>query len=108
MPEPDARDDLPEGGPGLQASAGLDRTAITASAFALLCLTPTDWVRSTFQAHAFGPIQFTVILAIVAVIFGFVAILRSTETHDMLARRLGAAAVAIGLVRILIFPMLGL
>ncbi len=104
----DDAESLPEGGPGLHATGKPDPTGVVAIVAAVLSLVPTAWVRSAFQAHAFGPIEFAVILAIVAVLFGFVAIMRSGETKDRTAKLLGIAAVAIGLVRILLYPILGL
>lgn len=101
-----ARDDVTTAGPGLHGS-GWDPAASFAIGFAVAGLTPTQWFLVSLGEDAFGPIPFPVILAIVGVFAALVTLLRFTERAHTPSRNTAVAALALGLVRILVFPMLG-
>ena len=104
---PDTTDEItPETGPGLEATGTWDRLAFVAAGFALLGLLPKSFFKSAFTAHALGPLAFSAILAIVGVLFGFLVLFRYGELQHRPSRDLAIAAIAIGLARLLIAPML--
>lgn len=95
------------GGPGLQKTGKADPTLVVSLLFAVLSLAPTSWYGAAVGAEAFGPIVFPAILAIVAVMFGFIAFFRGLELADRVRKGLGLAAAFVGLFRLLVYPMLG-
>lgn len=95
-------------GPGLQRKyKRVDPVSTTSIVFAVLGLIPSDWI-GIGGVHAFGPIAFTAIFAIVGVLFGFLAVFRHGELKDLIALRVGIAGAALGVVRLFIYPFFGL
>lgn len=96
----------PEGGPGL-AGSGWDPAALIGAGLAALGLIPIEWFDASLGVHAFGPLQFPAILAITAVLSGFLAVLRWPERGHRPSRDLGILAVAVALARVLLYPLVG-
>lgn len=94
-------------GPGLEARTNrLDPVSTVAIVFAVPGLMPTGWIRlGGFEG--FGPIPFPVLLSIVGMLFGLLALIRHGELQNVLALRIGIAAVALGFVRIFLYPIIG-
>lgn len=91
-------------GPGVRPSTGIDPTLVTAWLFALLGYTPYTWWERILGFGFFGPIQVPAILAMVGVLFGFIAVLRALDLRDSRLRLLGGTATALGLVRLFLLP----
>ncbi len=85
----------------------MDPVSTTAIVFALLGMIPSQWI-GIGGVHAFGPIAFTAIFAIVGVLFGLLSIIRHGELQKRIALQLGIAAVALGALRLFIYPLAGL
>lgn len=95
-------------GPGLaRASKSLDAVSTTSIIFAVIGLIPSKWI-GIGGFHAFGPLAFTAIFAIVGVLFGLLAIIRHGELQNKRAFQIGIAATALGLLRLFIYPLAGL
>lgn len=95
-------------GPGLERRyKRFEPVSTTSILFGLLGLIPSAAFLVTFGAEAFGPIEFPAILAIVGVLFGFLAVFRHGELQDVMALRVGIAGAALGLVRLFLYPLFG-
>lgn len=101
-----AQRDRAEGqpGPGLRRTGRTDPTLVTAWVFAVLGYTPISWVERAFGIAYFGPLAWPAIVAMVGVLFGVIALLRSLDLDDRRLRAWAAGALALGLVRVLLFP----
>ncbi len=96
-------------GPGLQEHrTGRDPVSIVSIVFAVLGLTPRAVFGSALGVEAFGPIAFPAIFAIVGVMFGLLTLIRHGELQNLLALRLGIAGLSIGLIRLFLYPLLGI
>lgn len=95
-------------GPGLERKyKRVEPVSTTSIVFALLGLVPSQWI-GIGGFHAFGPIAFTAIFAIVGVMFGFLAVFRHGELQDKRALAVGITGAALGLLRLFIYPFFGL
>lgn len=92
-------------GPGLEARDGVDPTIVTAAVFVVIGFTPWKWWESLIGFGYFGPVEVPAILAMVGVLFGFIAFLRAIDLGDTRLRAYAAAALAVGFVRLFLMPL---
>lgn len=98
----------PEGGPGLHATASPDAPAWTALAFAAVSAVPDTAFGGLPNAGHFGPFSLAVLAAIVAVLFGVITIFRYVDLRDRRSLMVGVAGGAFGIIRLLLYPLLGM
>ncbi len=92
-------------GPGLEAKDGVDPTLVTAWIFVLIGFTPTGiWLR-VLGFDRFGPLEVSAILAMVGVLFGFIALLRAIDLADVRLRAMAIGALVLGLGRLFLLPL---
>lgn len=97
-------DENPGGGPGLEKQPGLDRSLVAAYVFVAIGFTPVSWYTRLLGYGYFGPIAWPAILAMVGVLFGVIALLRSLDLEDATLRNAAIVALILGLLRLFIFP----
>ncbi len=93
-----------QAGPGLEPREGIDRTLIVAWIGVIVGYTPWQWWRSGIGFGYFGPIEVPAILAMVGVLFAFIALLRAVDLKDTRQRTAAVAAMAVGLLRLFLLP----
>lgn len=98
----------PEGGPGLEPSPKPDPVAWTAAIFGLLGLVPERAFGGLPNAGHFGPFSVAVLAAIVAVLFAVISIMRYVDLRDRRILVVGLVGGGLGLVRLFIYPLVGL
>ncbi len=91
-------------GPGIQATGRVDPTLVTGWIFVLIGYTPYRLWENILGFGYFGPIEVPAILAMVGVLFAFIALLRSVDLQEHKARNLAAAAMLVGFVRLFLLP----
>lgn len=91
-------------GPGIARRQGIDPTLLTAAIFVLLGFTPVAWSQAVLGFGYFGPLEVPAILAMVGVLFAFIAVLRAVDTEDVPLRTQALIAAAAGLLRLFIVP----
>lgn len=96
----------PGTGPGLEAEPGWDKPLLAGVFFVLLGYSPVAfWARIMGYGY-FGPLAWPAILAMVGVLFGVIALLRSLDLEDQKLRNAAIVVLLLGLVRLFIAPML--
>lgn len=91
-------------GPGLRPNKGVDPTLVTAAVFIVVGYTPVAWWEAALRTGHFGPLQIPAIVAMVGILFAFIALLRSIDLQDRRLRMWAGIALALGLVRLFLFP----
>lgn len=99
-------DRLAEGqsGPGLQATPGIDKTLVTAAIAVAIGFTHWTWWRALIGFGYFGPIEVPAIIAMVGVLFAFIALLRAVDLKDAKQRTWAIAIGVAGLLRLFLLP----
>lgn len=103
--EPTADIEDQPSGPGIVAKEGIDPTVVTAWIFILLGFTPNVLWRKLLGFDYFGPLEVSAILTMVGVLFAFIAVLRSVDLGDLRLRWAGGVALALGLIRLFLLPL---
>lgn len=96
----------PGTGPGLEAEPGWDKPLLAGVVFVLLGYSPISfWARIMGYGY-FGPLAWPAILAMIGVLFGVIALLRSLDLEDKKLRNAALVVLVLGLGRLFIAPML--
>lgn len=96
----------PGTGPGLEPQTGTDRSLIVGAVLVLVGFSPVSfWARLLGYGY-FGPLAWPAIFAMVGVLFGVIALLRSLDLEDQKLRNASLVVLILGLARLFIVPML--
>lgn len=98
----------PEGGPGLRRQAGPDPTAWTALIAGILGIVPKSVFASLPNEGHFGPLSFTALFAVVAILFAVIAGMRYVDLRQKRILWVGMTGGVLGLIRLFIYPLAGI
>ncbi|MGB1587083.1 MAG: hypothetical protein ACPHID_08590 [Thermoplasmatota archaeon] len=96
----------PGTGPGLEPQEGIDKSLLAGAALVLIGFTPVDFWAGIIGYGYFGPLAWPAIFAMVGVLFGVIALLRSLDLEDRTLRNASILVLVLGLLRLFIAPML--